>query len=184
MGKDSHESLFTAAKQVYTHIKKDADLMNKVSDIKSGYKRHGEWNESLTNQKVALEEKITDIIYMNYSRTTPVGIEGLNIIEQKKFLADFKQYLSENKNIEVKVQGKNDNKFSSLTDDELLDGSAYRILPKNYRERYNSRTMLMSRLTVNVKKEYFADLAKALMQLYENDPNKKWCKRRSWDPKN
>ncbi|HHR5905359.1 TPA: TcdA/TcdB pore-forming domain-containing protein [Providencia alcalifaciens] len=183
MGKDSHESLFTAAKQVYTHIKKDADLMNKVSDIKSGYKRHGEWNESLTNQKVALEEKITDIIYMNYSRTTPAGIDGLNIIEQKKFLADFKQYRSENKNIEVKVQGKNDNKFSSLTDDELLDGSAYRILPKNYRERYNSRSMLMSRLTVNVKKEYFADLAKALMQLYENDPNKKVMQAKIMGPK-
>ena len=183
MGKDSHESLFTAAKQVYVYVRKNAELMKCVAELKSGYLRNGAWNESLTNLKAALEEKITDITYINYSRTIPPGIEGLNIIEQKQFLSDFKKYFSENANVEVKVQGQNDNNFLSLNDDELLDGAAYRILPKNYRERYNSRSMLMSRLTVNVKKEYFSHLAKALMQLYENDPHKKVMQAKIMGPK-
>ncbi|UBX49510.1 prevent-host-death family protein [Providencia alcalifaciens] len=183
MGKDSHESLFTAAKQMHAYVKKNADLMKCAAKIKLDYQRNGAWNESLSNRKVALEEKITDITYINYSHTIPSGIEGLNIIEQKQFLADFKKDFLEHKNIEVKVQGKNDNNFSSLNDDELLDGAAYRILPKNYRERYNSRSMLMSRLTVNVKKEYFSDLAKALMQLYENDPHGKVMQSKIMGPK-
>ncbi|MTB66583.1 prevent-host-death family protein [Providencia sp. wls1943] len=183
MGKDSHDSLFTAAKQVYAYVKKNADLMKCVATIKLGYQQNGAWNESLSNLKAALEEKITDVTYINYSRTIPSGIEGLNIIEQKQFLADFKKHFSENTHIEVKVQGQNDNNFSLLNDDELLDGSAYRVLPKNYRERYNSRSMLMSRLTVNVKKEYFSDLAKALMQLYENDPHKKVMQAKIMGPK-
>ncbi|MEX9947432.1 TcdA/TcdB pore-forming domain-containing protein [Providencia alcalifaciens] len=183
MGKDSHDSLFTAAKQVYAYVKKNADLMKCVATIKLGYQQNGAWNEPLSNLKAALEEKITDVTYINYSRTIPLGIEGLNIIEQKQFLADFKKHFSENTHIEVKVQGQNDNNFSLLNDDELLDGSAYRILPKNYRERYNSRSMLMSRLTVNVKKEYFSDLAKALMQLYEHDPHKKVMQTKIMGPK-
>ncbi|HHR5880205.1 TPA: TcdA/TcdB pore-forming domain-containing protein [Providencia alcalifaciens] len=183
MDENNHIALFAMANRTYEYAIGNAKMVRFSEEIKRKYKKNGAWNESLINQKNFLEEKITDIAYTDYSRTPPPGIEGLNPEEQKKFLDDFKLLLSKNEDIEIRVQGQHENYFQLLTDDALIDGTAYRILPKDFKQRYDDKSMLMSRLTINVKKEYFISLAQALMQIYEHDPEKKIMQSKIMGPK-
>lgn len=173
MGIYSRDSFFDLANKTFVTVNKKLGLMRVLSEIKEEYKINGYWSVDLINKRKELEERIADIAYFNYSQSSPDGAESLNTEEQRKFLADFKKLLPKYPSIKIKIQGKNEEDIYKLTDKEILDGDAYRILPNDYRARANHQSMLMSRLTINVKKEYYVDLANALMSLYEKDPDKK-----------
>ncbi|WP_353242002.1 TcdA/TcdB pore-forming domain-containing protein [Providencia sp.] len=176
METECYKSLLAIARLGRGKAKTDQEIIDLVREVKVGYKNNNfNWNSTLRAKKKYIEDKITDIIYHLYSNDTPSEVSRLNIEERKLFLEKFKLLLNSDvrKKINIKVQGQNEESFFKLNQEKLLSASAYRILPKDYRQRYLGSSKLMARLTVNVNKQNYDNLAAALINLYDNDPQKR-----------
>ncbi|WP_275076118.1 T3SS effector HopA1 family protein [Providencia rettgeri] len=175
MGKDSYNSMLWLARSGRYIIGNDDKYNELIKKIKIDFKlNNNSWNDLLRGDKKEIEGKITDVIYHLYSNDKPDNSESLNKEEKERFLESFESLLTEGvrEKVEIKVQGQNERPFFELTKEQLLNGSAYRILPKDYRKRYLTRSHLMARLTINVNKKNYENLAKALIEIYDHDLNK------------
>ncbi|WP_321146997.1 T3SS effector HopA1 family protein, partial [Providencia alcalifaciens] len=152
-------------------------------EIKTEYKNNGSWSSSSVKKLKIIESNLSNFIYKKYSSNKPIDASSLTSEEQKEYLDKFKLLAENNPNIEIRIQGKNEDYFSHLSDSDLLDGDAYRLLPKDFNGRYKNNSMLMSRLTINVKKEHYFSLAEALVYLYERDPHNKIMQSKIMGPK-
>lgn len=176
MGNNCYDTLLLTAREGRNKAKADQEIIELVNEIKKDFKGNDfSWNRTLITKRKYIEDKITSIIYRLYSNDIPSEASRLSIEERKLFLEKFQLLLNPEvrRKISIKVQGQNEESFFKLNQEQLLNASAYRILPKDYRRRYVSSSNLMARLTVNVNKENYNSLAKALIQIYEHDPQKR-----------
>lgn len=183
MPTNSRNSLLTETKHLYQYANSNTAIKKLVMEIKTEYKNNGSWSSSSVKKLKIIESNLSNFIYKKYSSNKPIDASGLTIEEQKEYLDKFKLLAENNSNIEIRIQGKNEDYFSHLSDSDLLDGDAYRLLPKDFNGRYNNNSILMSRLTINVKKEHYFSLAEALVYLYERDPHNKIMQSKIMGPK-
>ncbi|WP_375084095.1 TcdA/TcdB pore-forming domain-containing protein [Providencia sp. SKLX074055] len=175
MEKEGYESLLAISREGRDKARTAQEIIDLIKEIKIGYKNNSfNWDSTLIEKKKYIEDKITDIIYQLYNNDIPTESSRLNLEERNLFLDEFKTLLNSEvrDKVSIRAQGQNEESFFKLSSEQQLNASAYRILPKDYRQRYLSRSKLMARLTVNVNKKNYIDLANALIKLYDNDPQK------------
>lgn len=175
MKKEGYESLLAISRAGRDIAKTDQEINTLIKEIKSGYKYNNlKWNDTLRIKRKYVEEKITEIIYQLYSNDVPNESNSLNFEERKLFLDEFQALLNSEvrDKVNIRVQGQNEESFFKLSSEQQLNASAYRIFSKDYHQRYLRRSNLMARLTVNVNKKNYINLANALIKLYDNDPQK------------
>ncbi|MGG4664037.1 TcdA/TcdB pore-forming domain-containing protein [Providencia vermicola] len=187
MREKDYESLLAISREGRDRAIIVQELIDLIKEVKVGYKNNNsKWNDTLRKKRKYIEEKITDIIYQLYSNDIPPKSSRLNLEERKLFLGEFTALLNSEvrDKVSIRVQGQNEEPFFKLSSEQQLNASAYRILPKDYRQRYLNSSNLMARLTVNVNKQNYANLAEALTKLYDNDPQKNVIQSKIMGPKN
>ena len=176
MGNNSYDSLLLLASEGKNKANSIQEVVDLVNEIKLNYKENNyEWYNALREKKIRLEDKIMSIVYSLYSNDKPIGAMILNTEEKKNFVEHFKSLLNGDVEelFDIIVQGENEESFSKLNLEQLLDGESYHIFPKGQREHYLHDFKPTARLTINVNKENYILLSKVLIDIYKYDSQRK-----------
>ena len=145
-----------------------------IQDVKKNYRENGKkWTPEALGKQKLLEDMLEKDAYQRYSHDKPAGVSGLNENEQREFVAYIKALATTAENVDILVQGSEKVALSSQPDSVLEKAEAFRVLPKDFAQRHAARAKVGARLTINVNKAYFNQLAKALTQLFSDD-NRGW----------
>ncbi|MCT8352637.1 TcdA/TcdB pore-forming domain-containing protein [Photorhabdus kayaii] len=185
MPSNSYQSLLTSAQTTFREMRSKPKIQMLVQEIKKGFRENGrKWSPELLQQQKMLERALESNAYWRYSNDRPVGISSLDKSEQLAFVSYIKTLATRITTIDILVQGNEKTALSSQTDDALGNAEAFRMLPKDFAQRYDVRGKLGARLTINVNKAHFNLLARALPQLF-NDDNRGWLEQaKIMGPKN
>ena len=173
MSGNDYNSLLNHAIYVSSEIKTDKKIINLINEVKAGYKIENKLNGKLLLKHNELLKRIEANAYYIYSHDIPENIENLNSTEANKFINYIRNLSNMEENINIRVQGNESVDLSHLKDTDLLDATALRILPLNLKERIKSRSVVNSRLTINIHKKYINQLVKELSDLF-GEPSFHW----------
>ncbi|WP_387690564.1 TcdA/TcdB pore-forming domain-containing protein [Photorhabdus sp. RM71S] len=185
MPNNSYQSLLASAQATFREMRSKPKIQMLVQEIKKGFRENGhKWTLKLIQQQRMLEQTLEKNAYWHYSNDRPVGISSLDKNEQQAFVSYIKTLTTRITTVDILVQGNEKTALSSQTDDTLGNAEAFRMLPKDFAQRYGARGKLGARLTINVSKAHFNLLARALPQLF-NDDNRGWLEQaKIMGPKN
>ncbi|RAW69216.1 hypothetical protein CKY06_17605 [Photorhabdus sp. S15-56] len=185
MPSNNYQSLLASAQATFREMRSKPKIQTLVQEIKKGFRENGrEWSPELFQQQKMLERALESNAYWRYSNDRPVGISRLDKSEQQAFVSYIKTLATRITTIDILVQGNEKTALSLQTDDALNNAEAFRMLPKDFAQRYGTRGKLGARLTINVNKAHFNLLARALPQLF-NDNNRGWLEQaKIMGPKN
>ncbi|MBS9439733.1 hypothetical protein EAE91_22080 [Photorhabdus noenieputensis] len=185
MPSNSYQSLLASAQATFREMKSKPKIQTLVQEIKKGFRENGrKWSPELLQHQKMLERALESNAYWRYSNDRPVNISSLDTSEQQAFVSYIKTLATRITTIDILVQGNEKTALSSQTDDALGNAEAFRMLPKDFAQRYGTRGKLGARLTINVSKAHFNLLARALPQLF-NDDNRGWLEQaKIMGPKN
>ncbi|WMI97573.1 TcdA/TcdB pore-forming domain-containing protein [Pseudomonas chlororaphis subsp. aurantiaca] len=184
MSDQSYNSLLKAAEMNFEKMKNAKKIQVLVQEIKENYKEHGKWTVESMDKKERLERLLEQGAYKRYSNDKPSGVSGLKGDERQGFIDHIKGLAADNASVDILVQGEEKVPLSSQDDSQLVRAEAFRILPKDFASRHAARSSLTARLTINVDKAHFNQLATALTQLF-NDDNHGWLEQaKIMGPKN
>ncbi|KGM27303.1 hypothetical protein KS18_15630 [Photorhabdus luminescens] len=185
MPSNSYQSLLASAQATFKEMKSKPKIQMLIQEIKKGFRENGrKWSPQLLQQQKTLEQTLEGNAYRRYSNDRPVGISSLDKSEQQAFVGYIKALATRATTVDILVQGNEKTALASQTDDALGNAEAFRMLPKDFAQRYGARGKLGSRLTINVSKVHFNVLARALTQLF-NDDNRGWLEQaKIMGPKN
>ncbi|SFU32281.1 TcdA/TcdB pore-forming domain-containing protein [Xenorhabdus koppenhoeferi] len=182
---NSYQSLLVLARETFKEAQRKPDIKALIQAIKRGFKESdNKWTPNLISKQKMLEQMLEKDAYMRYSNDKPVGISGLNEDEQQLFVNYIKALAERTPTVDILVQGSEKTALFSQTDTVLGTADAFRVLPKDFKQRHSTRSRTGARLTVNVDKAHFNSLASALTQLF-NDDNRGWLEQaKIMGPKN
>ncbi|MDX8000139.1 hypothetical protein FE394_13225 [Xenorhabdus sp. Reich] len=185
MPNNSYQSLLVSAQTTFKEMQRKPDIKVLIQAIKKGFSESGhKWTPELISKQKMLEQALEKDAYMHYSNDRPEGISGLNEGEQQSFVNYIKALSARTTTVDILVQGSEKMALSSQTDAVLGTADAFRILPKDFKQRHSTRSRIGARLTINVDKAHFKSLANALTQLF-NDDNRGWLEQaKIMGPKN
>ncbi|PHM45854.1 toxin B [Xenorhabdus mauleonii] len=185
MPNNSYQSLLMSAQATLKEIQRKPDIKVLIQAIKQGFSESGhKWTPELIRQQKMLEQAVEKGAYMRYSNDKPADISGLNEGEQRSFVNYIKTLAARTNTVDILVQGSENTALSSQTDTVLGTADAFRVLPKDFKQRHGTRSKMGARLTINVDKTHFNSLASALTQLF-NDDNRGWLEQaKIMGPKN
>ncbi|EYU16865.1 TcdA/TcdB pore-forming domain-containing protein [Photorhabdus aegyptia] len=185
MPSNSYQSLLASAQATFKEMKSKPKIQMLIQEIKKGFRENGrKWSPQLLQQQKTLEQTLEGNAYRRYSNDRPVGISSLDKSEQQAFVGYIKALATRATTVDILVQGNEKTALASQTDDALDNAEAFRMLPKDFAQRYSARGKLGARLTINVSKVHFNVLARALTQLF-NDDNRGWLEQaKIMGPKN
>ncbi|MCW7763107.1 TcdA/TcdB pore-forming domain-containing protein [Photorhabdus luminescens] len=185
MPNNSYQSLLASAQATLKEMKHKPNIEALLQAIKQGFsKNHHKWTPELINKQKTLEHTLEKDAYIRYSNDLPVGASGLNEGEQRTFVNYIKALDERTPKVDILVQGNEKAALSSQTDAILDSADAFRVLPKDFKQRHSARTNIGARLTINVDKAHFNSLANALTKLFNHD-NRNWLEQaKIMGPKN
>ncbi|OWO79997.1 hypothetical protein B5C26_19355 [Photorhabdus luminescens] len=185
MSNNSYQSLLASAQTTLKEMQHRPNIKSLIQAIKQGFnKNNHKWTPELINKQKTLEHTLEKDAYIRYSNDLPVGASGLNEGEQRTFVNYIKALAGRTTKVDILVQGNEKAALSSQTDAILGSADAFRVLPKDFKQRHSARTNIGARLTINVDKAHFNSLANALTQLF-NDDNRGWLEQaKIMGPKN
>ncbi|PHM44306.1 TcdA/TcdB pore-forming domain-containing protein [Xenorhabdus szentirmaii] len=185
MPNNSYQSLLMSAQATLKEIQRKPDIKVLIQAIKQGFSESGhKWTPELIGQQKMLEKTLEKDAYMRYSNDKPADISGLNESEQRSFVNDIKTLAARTTTADILVQGSENTALSSQTDAALGTADAFRVIPKDFKQRHSTRSKVGARLTINVDKAHFSSLASALTRLF-NDDNRGWLEQaKIMGPKN
>nr|ELR5112178.1 hypothetical protein [Providencia stuartii] len=171
MPDNSYQSLLSMARDLNDKLVSDPRVMKLILYIQEGFRDNGhQWNFELINQKNKLKKIIESICYGYYSEDKSSVSQALNIDEQKKFIENIQSSIEQENNFNIRAQGYERIAFSQLTEQQLENTFAFRILPKNRNQRQENRSRISARITLKVNKASFNKLWDALILLFKNNP--------------
>ncbi|WP_290030897.1 hypothetical protein [Photorhabdus laumondii] len=94
-------------------------------------------------QQKMLERALESNAYWRYSNDRPVGISRLDKSEQQAFVSYIKTLATRITTIDILVQGNEKTALSLQTDDALNNAEAFRMLPKDFAQRYGTPASLV-----------------------------------------
>ncbi|WP_095144224.1 TcdA/TcdB pore-forming domain-containing protein [Pseudomonas sp. Irchel s3b6] len=181
----SYQSLLESAQATYKEMKRRPAIQALVNDIKKMFRDNGnKWTPEANAKQRQLEKALEADAYGRYSNDRPTAVSSLNEVEQREFVEYMKALAARAAMVDIKVQGSEAIALASQTDSVLGSAEAFRVLPKDFAQRYGTRSKVGARLTINVDKAYFNQLANALTQLF-SDENRGWLEQaKIMGPKN
>ncbi|MDX7990831.1 TcdA/TcdB pore-forming domain-containing protein [Xenorhabdus littoralis] len=185
MPNNSYQSLLVSAQTTFKEMQRKPDIKVLIQAIKKGFSESGhKWTSELISKQKKLEQALEKDAYMRYSNDRPEGISGLNEGEQQSFVNYIKALSARTTTVDILVQGSEKMALSSQTEAVLGTADAFRVLPKDFKQRHSTRSRIGARLTINVDKTHFNSLASALTKLF-NDDNRGWLEQaKIMGPKN
>lgn len=171
---NSYQSLLLLAQGAFKDISSRSAAQVLIQDIKRNYRENGKrWTPEALGYQKLLEDMVEKFAYMRYSHDKPADVSGLNENEQREFVDYIKALATSAENVDILVQGSEAVALSSQSDSVLQRAVAFRVLPKDFAQRHAARAKVGARLTININKAHFNQLAKALTQLFSDD-NRGW----------
>ncbi|SFN47539.1 TcdA/TcdB pore-forming domain-containing protein [Xenorhabdus japonica] len=185
MPNNSYQSLLVSAQATLREMQSKPDIKALIQSIKQGFSESShKWTPELLKKHKVLVESLEKDAYMRYSNDRPVGVSRLDEGEKQLFVNYIKALSARTPTVDILVQGSEKTALSSQTDAALGGADAFRVLPKDFKQRHSTRTKIGARLTINVDKAHFNSLANALTQLF-NDDNRSWLEQaKIMGPKN
>ncbi|MCU1751004.1 TcdA/TcdB pore-forming domain-containing protein [Pseudomonas sp. 6D_7.1_Bac1] len=174
MPSNSYQSLLASAQATFKEMSRTKKVQTLIDEIKSNYRDNGKkWTPEALGKQRLLEDTLEKDAYQRYSNDTPIGVSGLDENEQREFVAYIKALAARVETVDILVQGSEKVALSSQPDSVLEGAEAFRVLPKDFAQRHGARAKVGARLTINVDKAHFNQLAQALTQLFSDD-NRGW----------
>lgn len=171
---NSYQSLLLLAQGAFKDVSRRSAAQVLIQDIKRNYRENGKrWTPEALGYQKLLEDMVEKFAYLRYSHDKPADVSGLNENEQREFVDYIKALATSAENVDILVQGSEAVALSSQPDSVLQRAVAFRVLPKDFAQRHAARAKVGARLTININKAHFNQLAKALTQLFSDD-NRGW----------
>ncbi|AOM39799.1 TcdA/TcdB pore-forming domain-containing protein [Xenorhabdus hominickii] len=185
MPNNSYQSLLVSAQATLKEMQRKPDIKALLQSIKQGFSESGHrWTPELLKKHKVLSKTLEKNAYIRYSNDRPIGVSGLDEGEQQLFVSYVKALSARTSTVDILVQGNEKTALSAQTDTALGGADAFRVIPKDFKQRHGTRAKIGARLTINVDKAHFNSLANALTQLF-NDDNRGWLEQaKIMGPKN